>query len=66
MSERLTPDPAPLFDAIRDHLKASRAAGFMLHDKAGGYYVAVGRSPEAIVDMVAAGPERMTPYNGSD
>jgi hypothetical protein len=36
------------------------AACFMLHDKDGGYYVVVGRTPDAVV--ATATPKPMTPY----
>jgi hypothetical protein len=64
--DRLTPDPEPMFEAIRDHLRRSRAAGFVLHDEDGGYYVAVGQSKETIASLVTIQPDQMTPYRGND
>ncbi|UGB47017.1 hypothetical protein LQ772_06915 [Frateuria edaphi] len=66
MSNDPTPDPEPMFEAIRDHLKRSRATGFVLHDEAGGYYVAVDESREMIAHMVTTRPDQLTPYTGND
>lgn len=58
------PDPESIFRAIRAHLRASRATGFLLHDEEGGYYVAVDTTSEDIIRL--GSPGKMTPYKGKD
>lgn len=46
------PDPAPMFQAIRMHRQQAMAEGFLLHDEAGGFYVAVEPTIERLASMV--------------